>query len=140
MSDLDLLIAALTGTAATPERTEEAARHLVMLRSLLAEVRDRRPALVPSGADGWRSTAADRYLERLDTLRATLASVEGALAGAESELETCIANMRAELAAYEEAVRVEERRALDLQADSVRQDASRAQRVDVDGAAAWTTR
>lgn len=139
MSDSDFLIASLTGTPATAERADAAERHLVMLRSLLSEVRERWPVIVPVGAAGWRSTAADRYLERLAELRSALAAVELALAAGETELEACIAGIRAEIAEHEAAVRAEERRALDLQSSSARHDASRVQRADTDGAAAWAT-
>ncbi|WP_156891300.1 hypothetical protein [Agromyces subbeticus] len=140
MSDSDYLISALTGTPATAERADAAERHLVMLRPLLGEVRERWPVILPAGAAGWRSTAAERYLERLAQLRSALAAVELALAAGETELEACIAGIRAELAEHEAAVRAEEQRALDLQSSSDRHDASHVQRADLDGAAAWATR
>lgn len=140
MSDSDFLIAAFTGTAATAERVDAAERHLVMLRSLLGEVRERWPVIVPVGAAGWRSTAADRYLERLAGLRSALAAVELALAAGETDLEACIAGIRTELARHEAAVRAEEQRALESQSSAASHDASRVQRADLDGAAAWATR
>lgn len=124
-SDFVPVIATLTGNAATLARIDAAERHLVMLRSLLADVRDRRASLVPRGADGWRSTAADRYVERLDELRAVLEAVMESLVTAEAQLAEGIRGLRSELEARETA----ERAALE-----------RAQAGSTEGVTAWTTR
>lgn len=124
-SDFVPVIAAFTGNAPTPARIDAAERHLVMLRSLLGDVRDRRASLVPRGADGWRSTAADRYVERLDELRAVLEAVMESLVTAEAQLAESIRGLRSELEAQETAVRAE---------------LERAQAGSTEGVTAWTTR
>lgn len=124
-SDFVPVIATLTGNAATMARIDAAERHLVMLRSLLGDVRDRRASLVPRGADGWRSTAADRYVERLDELRAELEAVMESLVTAEAQLAETVRGLRSELEARETA----ERAALE-----------RAQAGSTEGVTAWTTR
>lgn len=124
-SDFVPVIATLTGNAATVARIDAAERHLVMLRSLLGDVRDRRASLVPRGADGWRSTAADRYVERLDELRAELEAVMESLVTAEAQLAETVRGLRSELEARETA----ERAALE-----------RAQAGSTEGVTAWTTR
>lgn len=127
-SDFDSMIAALTGNAVTPARIDAAARHLTMLSALHDEVRDRRMSLVPRGADGWRSTAADRYVERLDELRQILEAVVDSLASAESQLADRISGMRSELEAQEAAARAEADRADALRESLARADEARAER------------
>lgn len=147
-SDFDAVIAALTGNPVTPARIDAAARHLAMLRALHEEVRDRRMSLVPRGADGWRSTAADRYLERLDELRGLLEAALRSLDSAESQLADRINGMRSELEAQEAAARAEADRAEALRESLARADAARAERGNggiaggaaAGGATAWTTR
>jgi hypothetical protein len=107
----DPLIAALNGRAVTPALIDAARRHLVMLRSLSAEVTDAVPRLVPAGGDGWRSTAADRYVERLGELRARLRAVAESLDGAESQLAERIRRLEAQLEAQAAVAVVEERNA-----------------------------
>jgi hypothetical protein len=105
--DFDPLIAALTGRAVTPALIDAARSHLVMLRSLSAEVADAVPRLVPTGGGGWRSTAADRYAERLGELRARLRAACESLDGAESQLVERIRRLEAQLEA--QVAGVEER-------------------------------
>ena len=109
--DPDPLIAALTGRAITPALIDAARRHLVMLRSLSAEVTDAVPRLVPTGGDGWRSTAADRYVERLAELSARLRAACESLDGAESQLVERIRRLEAQLEAQAAVAVVEERNA-----------------------------
>ena len=109
--DPDPLIAALTGRAFTPELIDAARRHLVMLRSLSAEVTDAVPRSVPTGGDGWRSTAADRYVERLGELGARLRAAGESLDGAESQLVERIRRLEAQLEAQAAVAVVEERNA-----------------------------
>jgi hypothetical protein len=107
--DPDPLIAALTGRAVTPALIDAARHHLLMLRSLSAEVTDAVPRLVPTGGDGWRSTAADRYVERLGELGTRLRAACESLDGAESQLVERIRRLEAQLEA--EVAVVEERNA-----------------------------
>ncbi|MBT2497721.1 hypothetical protein J7E25_01285 [Agromyces sp. ISL-38] len=147
-SDFDSAIAALTGNPVTPSRIDAAERHLGMLSALRDEVRDRRRSLVPRGADGWRSTAADRYLERLDELRGLLEAVLDSLESARSQLADRVSGMHSELEAREAAVRAEAERAEALRESLARSDAALAERGNggiergaaPGGATAWTTR
>jgi hypothetical protein len=52
---------------------------------------------VARATGGWRSTAADRYAERLDELQSQFTEVRAALGAAEVQLDECIRRMRAEL-------------------------------------------
>lgn len=62
-------------------------RELTVLRMLRVEVEQFRPGLLPDhGTDGWRSSSAERYAERLDELRLALAGAEGFLHDAEAGL------------------------------------------------------
>ena len=148
MTDFDSVIAALMGNAVTPARIDAAGRHLTMLRALHEELRDRRRSLVPRGADGWRSTAADRYVERLDELRHLLEAVLDSLASAESQLADRISGMQSELEAREAAVRAEAERADAVRESLARAEQARAERggegiaggAAAGGATAWTTR
>jgi len=99
MDHTDPLIAALTGTAVTPDRIEGARRHLVMLRSLHDEVRLDSVGLAPAPPGAWQSAAADGYAELLDDLRMRLAGARSALADAETALEHRIRRMEHELEA-----------------------------------------
>lgn len=127
-SDFDSVIAALTGNAVTPARIDAACRHLTMLRALHDEVRDRRASFVPRGADGWRSTAADRYVERLHELRTTLEAVLESLASAVSQLAERISGLRCVLEAREAEVRAEAERSEALRESLARADDARAER------------
>ena len=97
MHDADALTAA-TGRAVTTGQVDGARRHLVMLRSLLDEMRGTTHALVPSGSGAWRSSAADGYADGLAYLRERLGGALSAVADAESALEYCIARMERRLA------------------------------------------
>ena len=101
--DDDSLLAALTGRAVTADQVEGARRHLLMLRSLLDEVRSAWPGLLPEPARTWRSGAADAYAARLDELRVLLAGAAGALAEAEAALEVRIRRLEQQLDAQAEA-------------------------------------
>jgi hypothetical protein len=107
MHDADPLIAAITGRAVTPERIDSARRHLVMLCSLLEEVRDTVPRLVPPRTGAWRSTAADHYVDGLDELRVRLFGARDRLADAVYALEERIRRMQAQLDAQATAARAE---------------------------------
>jgi len=91
--DDDPLLVALTGRTVTDETVEGARRHLLMLRSLLDEVRSTWPALLPDPARTWRSGAADAYAAKLEELRVSLAGAAGALAEAEAALEVRIRHL-----------------------------------------------
>ncbi len=97
MDDADPLIAAITGTAITPEHVDHVRRHLVMLRSLLDDVRGAVPALVPPPPGAWRSAAADGYADRLDDLRMHLGGATSALGDAEAALEHCLRRLERRL-------------------------------------------
>jgi hypothetical protein len=99
--DDDPLIAALTRDTVTADQVEGALRHLLMLRSLLDEVRSTWPALLPEPPRAWRSGAADAYLARLDDLGVALAGAAGALAEAEAALEVRIRRLEHQLARAE---------------------------------------
>jgi hypothetical protein len=101
--DDDPLIAALTGRTVTADRIEGARRHLLMLRSLLDEVRSTWPRLLPEPARTWRSGAADAYALRVEDLRAGLAGAAGALAEAEAALEVRIRRLQQQFEAQAEA-------------------------------------
>ena len=101
--DDDPLIAALTGRAVSADQVEGARRHLLMLRSLLDEVRSTWPALLPGPPRTWRSGAADAYAVRLDDLRVRLAGAAGALAEAEAALEVRIRRLEQQLEVQAEA-------------------------------------
>lgn len=98
MDDADLLLAALTGRTVTRDLVDEARRHLVMLRSLLQDVRDTAPALAAPVSSSWRSIAADRYAEGLSELHVTLLGARDSLEGAERSLDERIRRMERELA------------------------------------------
>lgn len=89
----DPLIDALTGGAVSPDDVDGARRHLVMLRSLVEEVRGSWPSLVPDAPGRWRSTAAAGYGVQLEELRTTLAEATVALAEAEAALEACLRDL-----------------------------------------------
>jgi hypothetical protein len=72
-------------------------RELTVLRMLRVEVEQFRPGLLPDdGTDGWRSSAAERYAERLDELRIALAGAERLLLDAESGLVRHLERLRSE--------------------------------------------
>ena len=97
MDDADPLLAAITGTAITPEHVDGVRRHLVMLRSLLDEVRGAVSALVPLPPGAWRSAAADGYADGLDDLRMRMGGATRALADAETALEHCLRRLEQRL-------------------------------------------
>ena len=72
------------------------------LQALRDEVEQALPGLVPRATGGWRSTAADRYVERLDELQSRFAELRAALGAAEGQLDERIRRMRAELDALDE--------------------------------------
>lgn len=82
---------------ATRDHIAEAERHLVMLRSLREEVWSNSWTLTPPPSGAWRSSAADRYAERLEELRAHLISSRDSIDWAESNLEFCIDGLRVRL-------------------------------------------
>lgn len=98
MSDFDHLTELLTGRGyVTAEQTADAERHLGMLRSLREEVWSNGWTLLPPPTSGWRSTAADRYAERLVGLQSLVISSRDAIDRAEEALQGCIARMRVQL-------------------------------------------
>ena len=86
-----------TARAVTTEEVDGARRHLVMIRSLLDEMRASAHTMVPGGPGSWRSTAADGYADGLAYLRERLGGALAAVADAESALEYCIARMERRL-------------------------------------------
>ena len=88
----------IAGRALTTDQVDGARRHLVMVRSLLDEMRGTTHTLVPAGPGSWRSSAADGYADGLAYLRERLGGALSAVADAESALEYCIARMERRLA------------------------------------------
>lgn len=99
----DLLLAPLSGRPVTPQRIDSARRHLVMLCSLLDDVRATAPALVPPRTGAWRSRAADHYVDGLDELGARLSAARDRLADGVYALEERIRRMQAQLEAQANA-------------------------------------
>lgn len=100
MSDFDHLTELLNGRGyVTAESIAEAERRLAMLRSLREEVWSNGSRLIPPPSGAWRSTAADRYCERLAELQSIVISSRGAIERAEESLERCLARMRAQFEA-----------------------------------------
>ncbi|WP_173921878.1 hypothetical protein [Agromyces sp. Marseille-P2726] len=97
MAASDPLTDLLANDRADAARALDAAqRHLVMLRSLRAEIWDTYRTLVPAATGRWRSEAADRYAERLDELRRHLFRGRDAVDGAEAALVECVDRLRSE--------------------------------------------
>jgi hypothetical protein len=94
MDDAALLIAALTGRTVTPELIDAVHRHDVMLRSLLEEVRNTVPGLVPQPSGTWRSAAADHYVDGLSELRMRLTGARDGMDEAERSLTGRIRTMQ----------------------------------------------
>ena len=89
--------AAVPGTVRALEALEALERELTVLRMLRVEVEQFRPGLLPDdGTDGWRSSAADHYAERLDELRIAVAGAERLLLDAESGLAEHLGRLRSE--------------------------------------------
>jgi hypothetical protein len=102
MDDVDRFLALATGRTVTADRVAEAVRLRVRLRAFRDEVEQTLPALVPRASGGWRSSAADRYAERLDELQSRFTGVRAALGASEVQLDERIRRMRAELDALDE--------------------------------------
>ena len=96
MPDSDDILAFLA-LPVTPELVDGARRHLVMLRSLHEDVRRSVPTLWPPATGAWRSTAADRYLDRLGDLRSELVGGRLQLGEAEAALHGRIRELEAKL-------------------------------------------
>ena len=105
MDDVDRFLALATGRTVTVDRVAEAVRLRVRMRAFRDEVEQTLPALVPRASGGWRSTAADRYAERLDELQSRFTEVRSALGAAEVQLDERIRRMRSELDALDEGQR-----------------------------------
>ena len=86
----------------TVDRVADAVRLRRRVQALRDEVEQTLPGLVPRATGGWRSTAADRYVERLDELQSRFAELRAALGAAEGQLDERIRRMRAELDALAE--------------------------------------
>lgn len=97
MLDSDPYALALKGTAVTQERIDDAGAHLLMLRSLLAEVNESVHRLVPPSTGAWRSSAADGYVRGLDDLRARVLAARDGLVDAEAALVDRIRRMEHQL-------------------------------------------
>ena len=97
MLDSDPYALALKGTAVTQARIDDARAHLLMLRSLLAEVQQSVHRLVPPSTGAWRSAAADGYVRGLDDLRARVVAARDGLVDAESSLVDRIRRMERQL-------------------------------------------
>lgn len=101
MQDAPPVAVALAGRTVTPELIDAARRQLMALRELHEEVRLRVPSLCPPGSGAWRSTAADRYVERLEYLRTRLIGGLGFLGDASAALDDRIRRMQAQLDAQQ---------------------------------------
>ena len=97
MLDSDPYALALKGTAVTQARIDDARAHLLMLRSLLAEVHESVHRLVPPSTGAWRSAAADGYVRGLDNLRARVLAARDGLVDAEAALVDRIRRMELQL-------------------------------------------
>ncbi|MBM7832502.1 hypothetical protein JOE59_003207 [Agromyces cerinus] len=97
MLDSDPYALPLKGTAVSQERIDDAGAHLLMLRSLLAEVNESVHRLVPPSSGAWRSSAADGYVRGLDDLRARVLAARDGLVDAESALVDRIRRMEHQL-------------------------------------------
>ena len=105
MDDIDRFLALATGRTVTADQVAEAVRLRGRLRSFREQVEQSLPALVPHTTGGWRSTAADRYVERLDELQSQFTEVRAALGASEVQLDERIRRMRAELDVLDEGER-----------------------------------
>ena len=110
MDDIDRFLALATGRTVTADRVAEAVRLRGSLRAFRDEVEQTLPALVPRATGGWRSTAADRYVERLSELQSQFTEVRASLGAAEVQLDERIRRMRAELDALDEGTHEGKRR------------------------------
>ncbi|MFB6611142.1 hypothetical protein ACFCVO_12520 [Agromyces sp. NPDC056379] len=99
MLDSDPYALAARGTAVTLARIDDARAHLLMLRSLLAEVQESVHRLVPPTTGAWRSAAADGYVRGLDDLRARVLAARDGLVDAEAALVDRIRRMELQLEA-----------------------------------------
>lgn len=97
MDEADRFLALITGHAVTADQVDEAVRLRGRLQALRDEVEQTLPGLVPRATGGWRSTAADRYADRLDALQTRFIEVRAALGAAEVQLDERIRRMRAQL-------------------------------------------
>ena len=102
MDDIDRFLALAAGRTVTADRVAEVVRLRGRLRAFRDEVEQALPGLVPRATGGWRSTAAGRYVERLDELQVQFAGVSAALGAAEVQLDERIGRMRAQLDALDE--------------------------------------
>jgi hypothetical protein len=121
MLDSDPYALALKGADVTQQRIDDARAHLLMLRSLLAEVQATAHRLVPPSTGAWRSAAADGYVRGLDNLRARVLAARDGLADAEAALVDRIRRM-------EQQLEVQRASLGEMQVSITRSDAS------------WTTR
>lgn len=96
MPDSDDVLAFLA-LPVTPELVDGARRHLVLLRSLHEDVRLSVPTLSPPATGAWRSSAADRYLDRLGDLRSELVGCLLQLRDAEAALHGRVRELEAKL-------------------------------------------
>ena len=110
MDDIDRVLALATGRTVTADRVAEAVRLRGSLRAFRDEVEQTLPALAPRATGGWRSTAADRYVERLSELQSQFTEVRASLGAAEVQLDERIRRMRAELDALDEGTHEGKRR------------------------------
>ncbi|WP_157372946.1 hypothetical protein [Agromyces sp. Root81] len=93
MLDSDPFAPPLKGGVITQQRIDDAAAHLLMLRSLLAEVDESVHRLVPASNGVWRSAAADGYAQGLVNLRARVFAARDGLVDAEAALVDRIRRM-----------------------------------------------
>ncbi|MCD2440905.1 hypothetical protein LQ757_01325 [Agromyces sp. SYSU K20354] len=110
MDEADRFVALVTGRAVTADQVDAAVRLRGRLRALRDEVEQTVPGLAPRAAGGWRSTAADRYAERLDELQALFVEVQAAFGAAEVQLDERIRRLRDQLDAQLAALTEEARR------------------------------
>lgn len=98
MSDFDSLADLLTGRRqVTSEQVAAVDRSLVLLRSIREEVWSNSWTLTPAPTGAWRSTAADRYAERLGELRELLITARDGIDSAEEALLRCMGRLQAQL-------------------------------------------
>ena len=103
MDEADRFLALMTGRAVSADQVADAVRLRGQLRALRDEVEQALPRLAPTDTRGWRSTAAERYAERLIDLQSQFTEVRAALGTAEMQLDERIRRMNAQLDAQLDA-------------------------------------
>ncbi|GAA1799689.1 hypothetical protein [Agromyces neolithicus] len=107
MDETDRFLALVTGRTVTADHVGEAVHLRARLRAFRDEVEQTMPGLVPRATGGWRSTAADRYAERLVELQSQFDELRVALGAAETQLDELIRRLQTELDERAESGRYE---------------------------------